>query len=54
MKKDLTENFNIEIYSKTPRKNYLTNKKINNHIDELCTFDMADMSDYKISNMKLF
>ena len=43
-----------EIYSKPPRKNYPTNKKIYNNIDEIWSIDLADMIDYKISNNKGF
>ena len=43
-----------EIYAKPPRKNYLTNKIIYNHIDEIWSVDLADFSDYKISNNKGF
>ena len=35
-------------------RNYPTNKLIDNHIDEVCSFDLADMIDYKISNKKGF
>ena len=37
-------------YSTSPEKNYETNKIIYNHIDEIWSFDLADMIDYKISN----
>ena len=43
-----------EIYSKGPKRNYPTNKKIYNHIDETWSIDLADMIDYKISNNKGF
>ena len=52
MKKDLTKIFIDEIYSKPPKKNYSTNKIIYNHIDEIWSIDLADFSDYKISNNK--
>ena len=52
MRRDLTKIFIDEIYSKPPRKNYPTNKKIYNHIDEIWSIDLADMIDYKISNNK--
>ena len=35
-------------------KSYQTNKMINFHIDEIWSFDLADMIDYKISNNKGF
>ena len=50
--KDLIKIFIDEIYSKPPRKNYPTNKIIYNHIDEIWSIDLADMIDYKISNIK--
>ena len=53
-KKDLIRTFVDEIYSKPPRKNYPTNKIVNNHIDEIWSIDLADMIDYKISNNKGF
>ena len=52
MKKDLTKIFIDEIYSKPPRKNIPTNKRIYNHIDEIWSIDLADMVDYKVSNNK--
>ena len=52
IKKDLIKIFIDEIYSKSPRKNYPTNKIIYNHIDEIWSIDLADMIDYKISNNK--
>ena len=52
MKKDLTNIFIDEIYSKPPRRNYPTNKITYNYIDEICSFDLADMIDYKTSNNK--
>ena len=54
MKKDFTKMFFDEIYSKPPRKNYPTNKIVNNHIDEIWSIDLADMIDYKTSNKKGF
>ena len=53
-KRDLTEVFVDEIYSKPPKKNYPTNKITYNHIDEIWSIDLADMIDYKISNNNLF
>ena len=54
MKKDLTKIFIDEVYNKPPRKNYPTNKLMNNQIDELWIIDLADMIDYRISNNKRF
>ena len=51
-KKDNTEIFIDEIYSKPPLRNYLTTIRIYNHIDETWSIDLADMIDYKISNNK--
>ena len=50
IKKDLTNLFIDEIYSKPPRRNYPTNKIVYNHIDEIWSIDLADMIEYKISN----
>ena len=50
--KDLTKIFIDEIYSKAPKKNYETNKITYNYIDEIWSIDLADFSDYKISNNK--
>ena len=52
IKKDLTKIFIDEIYRKAPKKNYETNKITCNHIDEIWSIDLADFSDYKISNNK--
>ena len=52
IQKDLTKIFSDEIYSKAPKKSYETNLKICNNIDEVWSFDLADFSDYKISNNK--
>ena len=54
MKKDNTESFVDEIYSSPPKKNYPTDKIFYNHIDEIWSIDLADFSDYKISNNKGF
>ena len=54
IKRDLTKIFIDEINSKSPKKNYSTNKIIYNHIDEIWSIDLADMIDYKISNNKGF
>ena len=50
-KKDIIKTFVQEIFSKPP-KNYPTNKIVYNHIDEIWSTDLADMIDYKISNIK--
>ena len=52
MKKDLTKIFNDEIYSKTPKKNYPTNKTIIKSIDDTWSSDLLDMNDYGIKNNK--
>ena len=52
IKKDLMKIFIDEIYRKAPKKNYETNKITYNHIDEIWSIDLADFSDYKISNNK--
>ena len=52
MKRDLTKIFVDEIYSIYPKKNYLINKIVYNHIDEIWSIDLADFSDYKVSNSK--
>ena len=54
IKKELTKIFIDEIYSKTPRKNYPTNKRVYNYVDEIWSIDLADFSDYKTSNNKGF
>ena len=54
VKRDLIKIFIDEIYSTPPRKNYPTDKRIYNHIDEIWSIDLADMIDYKISNNKRF
>ena len=54
VKRDLTNIFMDEIYSKPPMKNYPTNKIIYNHLDEIWSIVLADMIDYKISNNKGF
>ena len=54
IKRDLIKNFIDEIYSTPPRKNYEANKIIYNHINETSSIDLADMIDYKTSNIKRF
>ena len=51
---DLTKIFNDEIYTKPPTKNYETNKILYDHFDEIWSFDMADMIDYKSSSNRVF
>ena len=53
-KKDNIKIFIDEINSKPPIKNHPTNKIVYNHIDEIWSFDLADMIDYKVSNKKAF
>ena len=53
-KKDLFKTFNDEINIEAPKKNYPTNKIVNNHIDDIWSIDLADMIDYKNSNNKEF
>ena len=52
VKRHLTKIFIDEIFSKSPMRNYPTIKIIYNHVDEIWSFDLADMIDYKISNNK--
>ena len=54
IKKDLTKKFIDEIYSKALKRNHPTNKLVYNHIDEIWSIDLADFSDYKLSNNKRF
>ena len=35
-------------------RKYLTKKTVNNHIHERWSIDLADMIDYKISNIRVF
>ena len=51
-KTDEIKIFIEEIYSKPPKRSYLTNKIIYNHIDENWSIDLADMVDYKTSIIK--
>ena len=51
-KKDNIKIFIGEIYSKPPIKSYPTKKIVYNHNDEIWSFDLADMIDYKISKKK--
>ena len=52
VKRDLIKTFVDEIYSKAPKRNYPSNKILYNHIDEIWIIDLADMIDYKTSNIK--
>ena len=52
IKRDLTKIFIDEIYSQPRRKNYPTNKKVYNFVDQIWSIDLADFSDYKTSNNK--
>ena len=51
-KKDLIKIFIDEKYSKPPTRNCFTNKIVYNNVEKLCSIDLADFSDYKISNNK--
>ena len=46
-KKNNIKTFIDEIYSTPPKKNYPTNKKVYIYVDEICSIDLADFSDYK-------
>ena len=52
IKKDSTKIFFDEIYSSLPKKKYSTSKIVYNHNDEIWSIDLANYSDYKISNNK--
>ena len=54
MKRDLTKTFFDEIYKKPPMINYPTHKIAYDHIDEIWSFDVADLVDFKTSNNKGF
>ena len=54
MKKDNIKTVVNEIYSKPPKRYNPTNKILYNHIDEIWSIDLADMTDYKTSNNKGF
>ena len=49
-KRDLIKIFINGKYSRTPMKNYETNKIVYSHMDEIWSIDLADMFDYKILN----
>ena len=48
------EDFFDEICSKPPKENYPSNKIIYIQINEIWSSDLADIIDYKISNVKVF
>ena len=52
MKKDITKIFIKEIYCKTPKKNYPTDKIIIKSIDDTWSPDLLAMNDYGIKNNK--
>ena len=54
MKRDLINLYTDEIYSKSPLRNYRTDKKVYDHINEIWSIDLADMTDYKTSINKGF
>ena len=49
-KRDLIKIFINEIYSKSPNKNYKTNKTIIKSIDDTWSSDLLDMNDYGPKN----
>ena len=51
-KRDITKVFIDEIYCELTIRSYPNNKTVYNHVDEIWSFDLADFSDYKISNNK--
>ena len=53
MKRDLTNVFIDEVYSKPPEKISPTKKIVYNHIDETRSIDLLDLNDYKTSNNRL-
>ena len=53
-KKDLFKIFIDEIHSKPSKKSYPTKKTIYNHIDEIWSIDLADFSEYRTVNNKVF
>ena len=52
IKNDLLKIFIDEICSRAPMRNYPTNNIVYNHIDEMWSFDLADMINYKTNNNK--
>ena len=53
-KKYIFKIFIDENYSKPPLRTYLPNKIMYKHFGENCSIDLADMIDYKISNITRF
>ena len=43
-----------EIYSKTSKKNYATNKTNVYHIDEIWSLDILDLKDYGVENNRCY
>ena len=54
MKSDITKIFTVETNSETPKKICEIKKIMCNHLDEIWSFDLADMIDYKVPNNKGF
>ena len=52
MSKKLINIFIDEIYSKPPKKNYITNKINIYHIDDTWSIDLLDLNDYGPKNNK--
>ena len=52
VKQSLINTFINEIYSKTPKKNYETNKTLLKSIDETWSADLLQMDDYGVENNK--
>ena len=44
----------VEIHSKPPTRNYPTNEIVYSHNDEIWSIDLADFSDYKTPNNKVY
>ena len=53
-KKSNINTFMNETYSRPPKKNYPTSKKVYNLIDEIWSFDLADFSDFSNSYNKAY
>ena len=54
MKKDITKNFNDEIYSSPSKNKYPTNKTIIKSIDDTWSSDLLDVNEYGIKNNKSY
>ena len=50
MSQKTKEIFIDEIYSKPPKKNYITNKTDVYHIDDIWSLDILDLKDYGVGN----